>query len=69
MAEPIRMVDVSLKNTYKLKTKIVDIKTHQDSQNAPTPYAVFAIICNGRMLADHPISRTRFVNIMKKVLK
>lgn len=57
------------KNTYKLKTNIVEIKTHQDAQNALTPFAVFAIIYNGRILADHQISRTRFVNIMKKVFK
>ncbi len=57
------------KNIYKLKTSIVELKTHTDAQNAPTPFAVFAIIYNGRILADHPISRTRFNNIMKKVLK
>ncbi len=57
------------KNTYKLKTNIVEIKTHQDAQIAPTPFAVFAIIHNGLILADHQISRTRFINIMKKVLK
>jgi L-amino acid N-acyltransferase YncA len=57
------------KNIYKLKTNIIELKTHQDAQNAPTPYAVFAIIYNGRILADHPISRTRFKNIMEKISK
>jgi hypothetical protein len=52
------------KNIYKLKTNIVELKTHQDAQNAPTPFAVFVIIYKGRILADHPISRTRFKNIM-----
>jgi GNAT superfamily N-acetyltransferase len=50
---------------YGLKPKIVELKTHRDAQNAPTPYAVFALIRDGRLLADHPISRTRFRNIMR----
>lgn len=56
-------------NTYKLKTNIIELKTHKDAQNAPTPFAVFAIIYNGWILADHPISRTRFKNIMEKISK
>ena len=49
---------------YHLKPKVVDLGSWQDAQNAPTPYAVFALIYNGRLLADHQISRTRFRNIM-----
>jgi hypothetical protein len=52
---------------YGLKPRVVELKTHTEAQNAPTPYAVFAVIHNGRLLADHQISRTRFRNIMKKV--
>jgi hypothetical protein len=52
---------------YGIKPRIVEIKSHHDAQNAPTPYAVFAVLYNGRILADHQISRTRFRNIMKKV--
>jgi ribosomal protein S18 acetylase RimI-like enzyme len=54
-------------NEYGLKPKIVELRTHRDAQNAPTPYAVFAIIHNGTLLADHQISRTRFRNIMKRL--
>ncbi len=57
------------KNLYKLKTNIVELKTHRDAQNAPTPFAVFSIIYNGQILADHQISRTRFENIMNKIMK
>ena len=52
---------------YHLKPKVVDLGSWQDAQNAPTPYAVFALIYNGRLLADHQISRTRFRNIMNKL--
>lgn len=49
---------------YGLKPTIVQIKSHRDAQNAPTPYAVFAVIRDGVLLADHQISCTRFQNIM-----
>ncbi len=51
-------------NEYHLKPRIVHLKSCKDAQNAPTPYAVFSLIYNGQVLADHPISRTRFRNIM-----
>lgn len=56
------------KNTYNLDTRIVVLKTHREAQNAPTPYAVFAVIYNGQLLADHQISRSRFRNIMNKII-
>jgi GNAT superfamily N-acetyltransferase len=51
---------------YGITPRIVNLKTARQAQNAPTPYGVFAIIRNGRLLADHQISRTRFHNIMRK---
>jgi len=51
---------------YGIRPKVVDLQSWSDAQNAPTPYAIFALIYNGRLLADHQISRTRFRNIMKK---
>ena len=55
-------------NEFGIKPRIVELKTAEDAQNAPTPYAVFAVIQDGRLLADHQISRTRFRNIMRKVV-
>lgn len=34
----------------------------------PTPYGVVSLVFNGRMLADHPISATRFANILTRDL-
>ena len=53
-------------NEYGIRPTVVDLETWSDAQNAPTPYAIFALIYNGRLLADHQISRTRFRNIMSK---
>jgi hypothetical protein len=51
---------------YHIRPTVVDLESWSDAQDAPTPYAVFALIYNGRLLADHQISRTRFRNIMNK---
>jgi GNAT superfamily N-acetyltransferase len=51
---------------YGIRPTVVDLESWSDAQNAPTPYATFALIYDGRLLADHQISRTRFRNIMKR---
>ena len=53
---------------YGVKPTVVDLDSWSDAQNAPAPYAIFALIYNGRLLADHQISRTRFRNIMSKCI-
>jgi len=53
-------------NEYGIRPTVVNLESWSDAQNAPTPYAVFSLIYNGRLLADHQISRTRFRNIMNK---
>jgi hypothetical protein len=54
---------------YHLAPTVVDLGGWRDAQNAPTPYAIFSLIYNGRLLADHQISRTRFRNIMNKLAR
>ncbi len=49
-----------------IDVKISEIKTAEESQNAPTIYSVFNLIYNGKILSDHYISGTRFKNILKK---
>jgi hypothetical protein len=53
-------------NEYGIRPAVVDLRSWSEAQNAPTPYAIFALIYNGRLLADHQISRTRFRNIMRR---
>jgi ribosomal protein S18 acetylase RimI-like enzyme len=48
-----------------LTPAIIDLRTPAEAQQAPTPYATFSIVHNGRLLADHQISRTRFRNLMR----
>ncbi|HXN48440.1 MAG TPA: YoaP domain-containing protein [Bryobacteraceae bacterium] len=57
------------KEEFYIKPKMIELESWSDAQNAPSPYAVFAVIYKGRLLADHQISRTRFRNIMNGVLR
>lgn len=38
-------------------------------EKMPSPYGTISLVYNGRQLADHPISATRFRNILQKELK
>lgn len=52
---------------HHIEPRIVELNSWRDAQDAPTPYAVFSIIHNGQLLADHQISQTRFRNILKRL--
>jgi ribosomal protein S18 acetylase RimI-like enzyme len=49
-----------------LSLTITELKTPEQAQNAPSIYAAFNLIHDGKLLADHYISATRFFNIIKK---
>jgi len=38
----------------------------REAQNAPSYYGVFNLLWNGRLLADHYVSKGRFKNILRK---
>jgi len=54
---------------YGLKPKIINLKNYSEAQNSPCPFGTFCIIYNGKAIAHHPISNTRFTNIMEKILR
>ncbi len=55
---------------YGAKLHLSEIKSAREArQKMPSPYGVFNLIYNGQLLADHPISATRFRNILEKELK
>jgi hypothetical protein len=49
-----------------IKLKVNEIKNAKQAQESPTPYGVFALIHNGKLLSYHYLSKTRFLNILKK---
>jgi ribosomal protein S18 acetylase RimI-like enzyme len=52
-----------------LKIDVVELKTAEQAQQATSIYAVFNMVSDGKLLADHYISNTRFLNIVNKELK
>lgn len=52
-----------------LDLKVTELKTAKEAQNAPSIYGTFTLINDGKIFADHYLSTTRFLNILKKELK
>jgi len=49
-----------------LKLHVTKLESPQEAQNAPSYCGVFNLLWNGRLLADHYVSKGRFKNILKK---
>ena len=49
-----------------LKTKVVRVRSAKESRELPTPYGVFSIVYDGKLIAERPISGRRFTNIMRR---
>lgn len=58
----------SAKN-IKIKTRVVDLMDSNAAQSNPCAFGTFCIIYNGKIISHHPISNTRFENIMTKISK
>lgn len=55
-------------NIYGIKPNVIELKNHEEAQNNPCAFGIFCILYEGKVIAEHPISNTRFSNIMKKIL-
>jgi hypothetical protein len=51
-----------------LEVNTVELTNYREAQNTPSPYGVFNIVYNGKLIADHPISNKRFNNILIEIL-
>jgi L-amino acid N-acyltransferase YncA len=63
----VKNVDAILETAKKMKldVKLIDLADSDSAQQAPCAFGTFCIIYNGEILSHHPISNTRFENIMK----
>lgn len=59
----------SAKNKFGLKTNLIDLRDSTAAQHSPCAFGTFCVIHNGEIISHHPISNTRFENIMKKRMK
>ena len=55
---------------YGIELQLIEMKNASEArQRMVSPYGVFNLVSDGRLLADHPISATRFRNILEKELQ
>ena len=64
----VKNVDAILVTAKKmgLPAKLVDLADAESAQKSPCAFGTFCIINDGKILCHHPISNTRFQNIMEK---
>lgn len=65
----VREICETAEKTYGIKPNIIDLKSCEEAQNSPSAFGTFCIVYNGEIVAHHPISNTRFMNIMNKVVQ
>jgi N-acetylglutamate synthase-like GNAT family acetyltransferase len=65
----VKNVNAILDSADKMKitTKLIDMTDANDVQNNPCPFGSFGLIYNGKIISHHPISNTRFENIMGSI--
>jgi len=56
----------SAKDEFNLKANLIDLKDSTAVQHSPCAFGTFCIVYNGEIISHHPISNTRFENIMRK---
>ena len=56
-------------NTFGMKPEIINLNNCSEAQDSPCPFGTFCVIFQSKVIAHHPISGTRFTNIMKQELK
>jgi len=59
----------SAKAKFDLKANLIDLQDSNEVQQSPCAFGTFCIIYDGEIISHHPISNTRFENIMKKKIK
>jgi GNAT superfamily N-acetyltransferase len=61
-----RIAEVS--RTLGLEPRVVRVGSAKASRELPTPYGVFSILYDGKLIAERPISATRFMSIVRRLL-
>ncbi len=59
----------SAKTKFRVETHLIDLEDATAAQQTPCAFGTFCIIFNGKIISYHPISNTRFENIMTKRIK
>ena len=60
----VKEIVETAKKNYGIEANVISLRNYQEAQNNPSPFGTFCIIYNGVIVADSPISKGRFVNIV-----
>jgi hypothetical protein len=67
-AKAVQEISLTAEEMYGIKPNLIEMVSYEEAQNSPSPFGTFCIVYNGELIADHPISNRRFMNIMNKTL-
>jgi hypothetical protein len=63
----VKEITDSAEKIFGIKPEIISLKNYKEAQESPCAFGSFCIIYKGEIIAYHPISNTRFINIMNKI--
>jgi len=61
-------ISEAAKEDFNILPNVIHLKTGKEAREVPFAFGTFGIILNGKVVADHPVSQTRFKNILKNEL-
>lgn len=64
----VKAIIETAQNQFHLAVQLIDLSDAEAARNSPCPFGTFGIIFNGKIISHHPISNTRFVNIIEKLM-
>ncbi len=63
----VREISETAKQMFDITPRIINLNSAEQAQRVPHAFGIFCMLYNGEIIAAHPISNTRFINIMKKL--
>jgi hypothetical protein len=69
VAKGINDITVTATEKYGIKPEVIELKSSKEAREVPWPFSSFGVVYNGKLVADHPISARRFMNIMEKEVR
>jgi hypothetical protein len=63
----VNEISETAQKEYGIKPQIIELKNYKEAQDSPCAFGTFCIVFNGKIIAEHPISNKRFMNIMNKL--
>jgi len=64
----VREIVAAAETEFGIQAEVIDLSTRQDAQNSSCLFGTFCILYDGEVIAAHPISKIRFVRILRKRL-